>query len=412
MKLSSQMNSQKSWIVCCFLNFLIASIMGLLMRYMHLFPLNLNYSFILHAHSHIAMLGWAYLMIYVLIVRFFIPKVKREKPFYNRLFWLTEFSVVGMMIAFPIQGYALFSIVFSTMHIILSYVFCLRIWRDSSEEKTKTQRLLFSAILFMVLSTFGVWCLGPALNMLGKQSPFYQIAIQFFLHFQFNGWFLFAVLGLFLKQFEGKIDKRDFRIFFTLLITATLLTFAFPVSCYLKNGLLSWMNAFGVILQMIAFVYCYKMLKPQISIFKCNLDIPAKAVYTLAICSLFFKIAIQLLVLIPDLNEVSHQIRNLIIGFIHLTTLGIITGFLFGILIQNNLLSGKSTFVRLGIKSFVVGYVMTEFLLLLQGIFFYFEKGMISYYYESIFLMSIFIITGLILILLSLFKIKKQGLIN
>ncbi|MFH7014977.1 hypothetical protein [Flavobacterium sp. FlaQc-47] len=139
---------------------------------MQLFPLNINYSFILHAHSHIAMLGWVYLIIYVLIVRFFIPKVKSSKPFYNRLFWLTEFSVIGMMIAFPIQGYALFSIVFSTMHILLSYVFCRIIWRDSLKEKTEAQRLLFVAILFMVLSTFGVWCLGPALNMLGKQNPF------------------------------------------------------------------------------------------------------------------------------------------------------------------------------------------------------------------------------------------------
>lgn len=412
MKLLYKMNSRKSWIICCFLNFLTASIMGLLMRYMQLFPLNINYSFILHAHSHIAMLGWVYLMMYVLIVRFFIPKLKSEKPFYNRLFWLTEFSVIGMMISFPIQGYALFSIVFSTMHILLSYVFCRMIWRDSLKEKTEAQRLLFVAILFMAFSTFGVWCLGPALNMLGKQSPFYQIAIQFFLHFQFNGWFLFAVFALFLKQFEGKINKRDFRIFFTLLIIATLLTFAFPVSWYLKNSLLSWMNAFGVILQMIAFVYCYKMLKPQISIFKPNLGNSAKLVYSLALCSLFLKIGIQLLVLIPNLNEVSHQIRNLIIGFIHLTMLGIITGFLFGILIQNNLLSGKSAFLRLGIKSFVAGYVMTEFLLFLQGIFFYFKKGMISYYYESIFLMSIFIVTGLILIVVSLFKIKKQGLIN
>ncbi|MFZ0598560.1 MAG: hypothetical protein WAM46_16360 [Flavobacterium sp.] len=379
---------------------------------MQLFPLNINYSFILHAHSHIAMLGWVYLIIYVLIVRFFIPKVKSSKPFYNRLFWLTEFSVIGMMIAFPIQGYALFSIVFSTMHILLSYVFCRIIWRDSLKEKTEAQRLLFVAILFLVFSTFGVWCLGPALNVLGKQNPFYQIAIQFFLHFQFNGWFLFAVLALFVKQFEGKIDKRDFTIFFTLLIIATLLTFAFPVSWYLKNSLLSWMNGFGVILQMIAFVYCCKMLKPQISAFKSNLGNSAKLVYSLALCSLFLKIGIQLVVLIPNLNEVSHQIRNLIIGFIHLTMLGIITGFLFGILIQNNLLSGKSAFLRLGIKSFVAGYVMTEFLLFLQGIFFYFEKGIIFYYYESMFLMSIFIVTGLILILLSLFKIKKQGLIN
>ncbi|WP_394775322.1 hypothetical protein [Flavobacterium sp.] len=412
MKILSKMSSQKIWVVCCLLNFLTASIMGLLMRYSYLFPLNINYVFMLHAHSHVAMLGWAYLMIYVLIVRFFIPKDKSQKPIYNILFWLTEFSVIGMMIAFPIQGYALFSILFSTMHILLSYVFCWITWRDFSKEKTETQRLLVSAILFMILSTFGVWCLGPAINMLGKQSAFYQIAIQFFLHFQFNGWFLFAVLALFLKQFEDEIDKKKFKIFFTLLIIATFLTVAFPVSWYLKNGLLSLINSIGVIIQIIAFVYCCKMFKSPISIFKFNLDNSAKAVYRLAICSVFLKIGIQLLVLIPDLNEVSHQIRNLIIGFVHLTTLGIITGFLFGILIQNNVLSGKSVFLRVGIKFFILGYIATELLLFLQGIFFYLKKGIISYYSESIFLMSILIVSGLILITISLFKNKKQGLIN
>ena len=142
------------------------------------------------------MLGWIYMIVFVLIIRFFIPKEKRQKPIYNRLFWLTEFSVIGMMIAFPIQGYALFSIVFSTMHILLSYVFCRLVWKDSLRDKSPSQRLVLVSILFMILSTFGVWCLGPAVSTLGKQSAFYQIAIQFFLHFQFNGWFILAILSL------------------------------------------------------------------------------------------------------------------------------------------------------------------------------------------------------------------------
>src|SRR3954470_20844502 len=104
MKLSLKMNSQKGWILCCFFNFLIASFMGLIMRFSYLFPLNINYIYLLHAHSHVAMLGWAYLMIYVLIIHFFIPKDKSQKPIYNRLFWITEISIIGMIISFPVQG--------------------------------------------------------------------------------------------------------------------------------------------------------------------------------------------------------------------------------------------------------------------------------------------------------------------
>ena len=402
------MNSQKTWIICCFFNFLIACLFGLLMRLMYLFSLDfINYGFLLHAHSHVAMLGWVYLIIYVLVVHFFIPKEKRCKPVYNRLFWLTEFSIIGMMIAFPIQGYALFSIVFSTLHILLSYVFCRLVWKDGETEKTPALRFLRTAVLFMVLSTFGVWCLGPAVSILGKQSAFYQIAIQFFIHFQFNGWFLFAVLALFLKQFQQKIDEIQFKRFYSLLIVSTLLTVFFPVRWFIENNVLNYINALGVVLQLFAFVCFYKMLRPQITSFKASLDATTKMVYGLALFSLGLKVGIQLLTIIPDITEVSHQIRNFVIGFIHLTTLGIITGFLFGILLQKNILSGNSSILKVGVKIFILGYMATEILLFFQGGLLYFGRGMISGYYESIFVFSLLLVLGLILIMAS--KIKDYS---
>ncbi|WP_125719341.1 hypothetical protein [Flavobacterium ustbae] len=405
------MNSQKSWILCCFFNFLIACFFGLLMRFMYLFPLDfLNYSFLLHAHSHVAMLGWVYLIIYVLIVHFFIPKEKSQKPIYNRLFWLTEFSVIGMMIAFPIQGYALFSIVFSTLHILLSYVFCRLVWKDCSKDKSPSQRLLFVSILFMILSTCGVWCLGPAVSTLGKQSAFYQIAIQFFLHFQFNGWFILAILALFLKQFKNKIDEVKFKKFYFLMVISTLLTVCFPVRWFVENDILSYINCLGVLIQLGAFIYFYKMLKSQISTFRSSLDKTTKLVYDLALASLFLKVGIQLLTIFPNLAEVSHQIRNFVIGFIHLTTLGIITGFLFGILLQNKMLSSNSSALKIGVKIFILGYILTEVLLFLQGLFFFFGGGSISGYFQSILIFSILLVLGLTLMMVSIIKLKFDNL--
>nr|WP_294789042.1 hypothetical protein [uncultured Flavobacterium sp.] len=405
------MNNQKTWILCCFFNFLIACLLGLLMRFMYLFPLDfLNYSFLLHAHSHVAMLGWVYMIVYVLVVHFFIPKEKSQKPIYNRLFWLTEFSVIGMMIAFPIQGYALFSIVFSTMHIILSYVFCRLVWKDCLRDKSPSQRLLLVSILFMILSTFGVWCLGPAVSTLGKQSALYQIAIQFFLHFQFNGWFILAVLALFLKQFQDKIDEVKFKKFYFLIIISTLLTVSFPVRWFIENDILSYINGFGVLIQFGAFIYFYKMLKPQMQHFKNSLNKTTKIVYGLALCSLFLKVGIQLLTIFPNLAEVSHQIRNFVIGFIHLTTLGIITGFLFGILLQNKMLSVNSSTLKIGMKFFISGYILMEVLLFLQGWFFFFGGGSIPGYFQCILIFSILLVLGLILIMLSIINLKFHNL--
>jgi hypothetical protein len=253
----------------------------------------------------------------------------------------------------------------------------------------------------MVLSTFGVWCLGPAVSTLGKQSVFYQIAIQFFLHFQFNGWFILAILALFLKQFQAKIDEVKFKKFYVFIIVSIFLTFCFPIRWFVEKDFLSYINVLGVLIQLGAFIYFYKMLKPQIKYFKDALDKTTKIVYGLALCSLFLKVGIQLLTIFPNLAIVSHQIRNFVIGFIHLTTLGIITGFLFGILLQNEMLSVNSSTLRIGVKCFILGYIATEVLLFLQGLSFFFGEGSIPGYFQSILILSILLVLGLVLMMIS-----------
>lgn len=153
-------------------------------------PNNFNYTFLLHAHSHTVMLGWCYLAVYTFIVAHFLPKDFQNKPKYNRLFWLTQFSVVGMAVTFPITGYALYSIIFSTLHILCSYYFVYQIFKDHQSTSIIETKLLKTALIFMLVSTIGVWFLGPIASSGAKDSPFYNTAIQFFQHFQFNRWIL------------------------------------------------------------------------------------------------------------------------------------------------------------------------------------------------------------------------------
>ncbi|MGG7035156.1 MAG: hypothetical protein ACI7YS_08180 [Flavobacterium sp.] len=393
---------RRSWLVSCLINFFIASLMGLLLRLIYIYPvLGINYQFLLHGHSHVAMLGWVYLMLYGLIIHFFIPKEAQQKPVYNRLFWITQFSVVGMMFRFPFEGYALFSIAFSTLHIFCSYYFCRLVWKDARSESLPEQKMLKTALVFMLLSTLGVWCLGPAVGMLGKASNFYQIAIQFFLHFQFNGWFLFAVLALFFKQIKVKLNKKQFQLFYKLLVTGTILMLALPVSWYIPNLIFNLINGIGVLLQFAAFWIFIQMIRPHFRPFFDSLKNIEKIVYGFALFSLTLKIILQLAVLVPELAQISHQIRNWVIGFIHLTMLGIITGFLFAFILQNQFLNKKSMLVRLGIILFLIGYTLTELLLFGQGLFQYFTKAEIPNYYNYLFFISCCLPVGFFLILLS-----------
>ncbi|MWB93031.1 hypothetical protein GON26_01540 [Flavobacterium sp. GA093] len=400
---------KKSWLLCTFSNFFIASLMGLLLRWMYVAPIaGVNFQFLMHGHSHVAMLGWVYMMLYCLIFHFFVPKEKQQKPIYNQLYWTTELAVVGMMIDFPAQGYAFASILFSTLHIFCSYYFCYLIIKDANPTTLAEKKLLRTALFFMIFSTLGVWCLGPAVSLLGKASAFYQIAIQFFLHFQFNGWFLFATLALFFKQAKLIIEAKKFRIFYNLFVASTFLTLALPVSWYLPNPVFYWLNALGVMLQLYAAVLFIQFIRPQFQSFFAILPTIIKIVYGFALFSLALKVVIQLVVLFPELAQVSHQIRNFVIGYIHLTMLGIITGFLFGFALQNDFLNSRNRIQTWGIAIFLFGFFTTEILLFLQGIWFFLGKGSLPNYYQNLFLSSIFMPAGLIMLSVKIVKLKPK----
>jgi len=392
----------KKLVVICLINFLIAALLGLALRYSFINPIDLNYRFLTHAHSHIAMLGWVYLMLFTLIVHYFIPD---KKPVYNRLFWITEFAVIGMMLSFPFQGYAAVSISFSTLHIFCSYYFVYLIWKHHQILNLPSQYLLKASLLFMLLSTIGVWCLGPAVSMLGKATAFYQIAIQFFLHFQFNGWFLIAVIAVFFHIIQLKDSKR-FRLFFKLLIVSTILTLALPVNWYAPHIFLYWINGLGVLIQFFALILFLKLIWPyQISLLKYNSTLNFYMLSFTVFCFVL-KSVLQLVSLTPEVSQVAYQHRNFVIGFIHLTMLGVISGFLFFFILQSKLVI-NNIILRLGIYAFVLGFILTEIILIIQGGMFYFESGFMPNYYLLLFVFSLLIPLGIVLLISNILKHKN-----
>ena len=102
--------------------FLVAAILGLLLRFYPILGLDFNYRFVVHGHSHIALLGWVYVALTTLLHFCFLEKKKSSRT-YKRIFWFTQATLIGMLLTFPFQGYALLSIVFSTLFLIVSYVY-------------------------------------------------------------------------------------------------------------------------------------------------------------------------------------------------------------------------------------------------------------------------------------------------
>lgn len=352
-----------------FFNFLIAALFGVLLRSTFVFPLEgLTFLYVLHAHSHIALLGWLYLLVYVLFVAHFTPNTPTETRFYQRLFWLTQVAVVGMALTFPFQGYAAPSIFFSTLHILCSYAFVYRLWKFNTVANKQLALLVKTALFFMLFSTLGVWFLGPAIGMMGKAAIFFQLCIQFFLHFQFDGWFFTAFLALlFAKVFPQAMDQQLFYRFYGLWITSVVLTYALAVSWYIEAPMFYYINGVGVLLQTGAMGYfmwpLYRKLREKQIV---TIPLVKGLLLFVGVC-LVMRIGIQILTLIESVATSLLGLRSWIVGFIHLNMLGIFTALGIALLLQEGKLA-LNFWTKAGCISLLIGFISTEALLGLQGI--------------------------------------------
>ncbi|MBZ9728732.1 hypothetical protein LB467_03455 [Salegentibacter sp. JZCK2] len=103
--------------------FLLAALLGILLRLFYVTPVSGNYKYILHAHSHIALLGWVYLALTGIIYRLFFHKTELSKK-YLYIFLATNISLLGMLFSFPFQGYAVISIIFFHAFSLLLLFLC------------------------------------------------------------------------------------------------------------------------------------------------------------------------------------------------------------------------------------------------------------------------------------------------
>lgn len=385
--------------------------MGLVLRGAFVWEIEwLDYRNMMHGHSHVAMLGWIYMALYSLIWSRFIPKEKRKNPFFSRLFWFTQMTVVGMMISFPLQGYAAVSITFSSLHILASYAFIYKVWKALHIQSAEVALLLKTSLILLMLSTIGVWSLGPINILGGRNSALYQVAIQFYLHFQFHGWFTFAVMALLFDALNlGKPAKsRDFKWFYSLLLAATVLTYGLIITWGYGTDLYLIFNGVGLAFQVLALLLFFKMARQRMGDYLKEVDTVVRILYQFGLVSWVLKVLIQATVVFPKLAEISLTIRSLMIGFIHLTMLGFISGLLFALVIGGRFLPRTNPSLYAGVMVFILGFALTELILFVQGLFYWFQWGQVPGYYVLIFAASIFLPIGISMIIFHHIKTLSQ----
>ena len=360
------------WLSISFLNLFLVAFLGLILRYKIAFYLPfLNQRYILHSHSHFAFSGWITQSLMVLLIYYLSSKIG-EQVFkkYRPLLYANLICSYGMLITFLVQGYGSLSISFSTLSILVSIAFTIYFWADLRLIQKKATSILWfkAALAFGIISSIGALILSYLMANKTTDQNWYLASIYFFLHFQYNGWFLFAGMGLLSDKLEFLIHERKklyaiFYLFFFACFPAyflSMLWIPFPIIIYLILIL-------AVISQLIAWAIMLNILvKNRIEISK-QLSRQGKTLLILSAIAFTIKLLLQSGSIHPALSQLSYGFRPIIIGYLHLVLLGVTSIFIIGYIISFKLIILNKLVIK-GTIIFVAGIIINELLLMIQGV--------------------------------------------
>ncbi|PVW15857.1 hypothetical protein [Marixanthomonas spongiae] len=347
--------------------FMLIAIMGVALRLFAVIDLPITYRYMVHTHSHIALLGWVYVGLTTILYFLYLKKSGISKK-YTALFWATQITIVGMMFSFPFTGYALFSITFSTLFLIATYVFAFYFLKHTPNDLKTLQsyKLIRVAVWYMVLSSIGPWAVGGIMAILGNTSPWYHNAIYFYLHFQYNGWFLVALCGILFRIFEHyniSVPKKSFKRFYYLLNVGVLLTFFISILWMQPHGLFYALAIAGSVMQIGAFSMLFRKILWERFTLGNNLSRLTVSLLKFAGFCLAVKLTAQLMGSFPETAELISGTTDYVISYLHWVFLGLVSVALLSFLHHFKWIA----LPRVALAIYIAGFALTEFLIFYRG---------------------------------------------
>ena len=398
------------WIRFSIFNLLLVALLGLLMRYKigFEFPL-LDQKSLQHSHSHFAFAGWVTHTLMTLLIAFLqkhdtLNKIAFKK--YNLVLIGNLICSYVMLFSFIIQGYGTVSITFSTLSIFVSYWFAYVFFKDCKQIETESIAVKWfkAALFFNVISSLGTFALAFMMATKNIHQNEYLASIYYYLHFQYNGWFFFACMGLLLDYLKittssNRIYSQSFILLFWSCITGYFLSTLWlnlPLWIYI-------ITAISAVVQVIIWYLLFKtIIKENKSIF---VNLPGYLKYLIIFISLALsvKFLLQLGSTIPAVSELAFGFRPIVIAYLHLILLAIISLFLLFYVYANDFVAiNKKTI--LGLILFSLGVILNEVFLGIQGVA-SLSYTLIPFINESLFGIALLLFTS---ILWTTFYSKKR----
>jgi hypothetical protein len=277
-----------------------------------------------------------------------------------------------------LQGYAFFSIVFSTLSIVVSYFFAVYYWKDLNRianvsavhhPQNIVSHLWFKAALaFSIFSSFGTFCLAYMMATHTVNGSSSLIYIYFFLHFQYNGWFFFAGLGLLMTVLE-KINHlaKDLKTVFWLFFFACWPAYFLSV-LWVRFGLvINFLVMVAVVAQLLGWAVLVRVLIKNKFFLSQQFSKYGKVLLFLSAIALTIKLLLQSVSVHPQLSTLSYSFRPIVIGYLHLVLLAVTSIFIIGYIIALRLVVLNKILIT-GALIFAGGVFINEILLMIHGV--------------------------------------------
>ena len=396
------------WLKISLLNLCIVATLGVLMRYKIGFEFPFfDQKHLQHSHSHFAFSGWISHTLMTLMVYYLQTKTLNLQIIkYNKIIITNLICAYGMLICFIIQGYGFFSITFSTASVLVSYVFCYQYFKDLKliEDDLLVKNWLKAALFFNILSSLGTFYLAYMMASKNVVQDLYLSSIYFYLHFQYNGWFFFASMGLFLGFLNLRKSEHPFyETFFKLFVFACIPAYLLSILWLDLPFWLYVITIIAAIIQVFAwFKFLLVLLKSKINSLEQYSPL-LRYILVFVGFAVSVKLILQLGSTVPIISQLAFGFRPIVIAYLHLVLLAIISLFLLFYIYFNHLIILNKN-IKYGILLFSTAVILNEIVLAIQGLA-AFSYIPIPYVNEILFGIAIVLLIGIGCV--AYFSIKK-----
>jgi len=363
--------------------FLIAGVVGAVLRMSFFNPIiGMNYKFMLHTHSHIVLLGWVTNALFAMLYYVFFESKKKTSKKWIWWYGILQLTVIGMMVTFPFYGYATYSIIASTSHIIISYVFCFFVLKELRNEDKIWKNYISWGIIYFMLSTLGPFSLGPMVVNGLAGSQWYFLAIYFYLHFLYNGFFVFVIFGILFWWLDSRnitYSAKSANRLFSLTHIACVPSYALSTLWIHPPWYIYVIGAIASMVMLLSITYLWKVLRSAYQEIRKDINSGIVLLLSVSLISYIIKIVLQACSSFPAIADMAYENRSFTIAYLHLVFIGFVTFFILGWIYANRIFVFKK-YQWVGLILLLLGFVISEFLIITPA-----TIGYITGYYQWLF---------------------------